>query len=294
MIRKATWKFSTDEYVQMHEAGILPEDARVELLDGEIVPTSPIGSRHADMVALLDDLLREVLGNNYRYFVQNPLRLSDRSMPEPDLMVLQKKSYKKQLPTPADVFLLIEVGDTSSTEDRDEKLPLYAAENIPEVWLVDLNDRTIEQYSNPVGKTYSTFSKLVIGQIIRSTNLPDLSLEISRLFDDNEESYSLLARISLASHAASAVSLPALSPSRSQSCPAIFSTSAANPRRPTRQSRALPHQWNEARTRLRPMPRAGNSSAFTLSVAMSTRGSTSIAPAPPTAGTARGARSGSI
>lgn len=188
MIRKATWKFSTDEYVQMHETGIIRDDARVELLDGEIVPMSPIGSRHADMVSLLDELLQEVLGKKYRYFVQNPLRLSDRSMPEPDLMVLQKKSYTKQLPSPAEVFLLIEVGDTSSADDREEKLPLYAAEQIPEVWLVDLNVRKVEQYSNPVGNAFSSFSEHGLGQTIRSTNLPELSLEVNQIFDETEES----------------------------------------------------------------------------------------------------------
>lgn len=188
MIRKATWKFSTDEYVQMHETGIIRKDARVELLDGVIVPLSPIGSRHADMVALLDDLLREFLGKKYRYFVQNPLRLSDLSMPEPDVMVLKHKSYKKQLPTPAEVFLLIEVGDTSSADDRDEKLPLYASDRIPEVWLVDLNFRKIEQYSNPVGDAYLNFSEYTLGQTIRSTNLPELTLEVNRLFDETDDS----------------------------------------------------------------------------------------------------------
>jgi Uma2 family endonuclease len=188
MIRNAITKISTDEYVQMHETGLIRENARVELLDGVIVPMSPIGSRHADMVELLDDLLRDALGKKYRYFVQNPLRLSDRSMPEPDVMVLQKKSYTKQLPTPAEGFLLIEVGDTSSADDRDEKLPLYAAERIPEVWLVDLNFRKIEQYSNPVGDAYLNFSQYALGQSIRSTNLPELSLDVNQLFDETNDS----------------------------------------------------------------------------------------------------------
>jgi Uma2 family endonuclease len=187
MIRKATWKFSTDDYVQLHDVGILPEDARVELLDGEIVPTSPIGSRHADMVTLLHELLLEVIGVKYRYFVQNPLRLSDRSMPEPDLMVLERKSYRKQLPTPEDVYLLIEVGNTSSADDREDKLPLYAAEQIPEVWLVDLNAECVEQYSKPIGKAYTSFTSLRLGQTIRSVNLPELVLELNAIFADEKD-----------------------------------------------------------------------------------------------------------
>src|ERR671938_544657 len=132
--------FSVDEYYRMGEAGILTEDDRVELIEGEIIEMSPIGSRHAACVNRLNTLLGRHLRQTAIVSVQNPIRLDAYSEPEPDVALLRPRAdyYESGHPTPADALLIVEVADTSADYDRIIKLPLYAKAGIPEAWLVDL------------------------------------------------------------------------------------------------------------------------------------------------------------
>src|SRR5436309_3964459 len=142
----------------MAEAGILTEDDRIELIDGEIVAMSPIGSRHAACVNRLNMLLSRQVGQAFIVSVQNPITISDYSEPEPDLAVLRwrKDYYEQELPQSADVILVIEIADTSVEIDRNVKTPLYARAEIPITILVDLTKESIEVYSEPANGLYQS------------------------------------------------------------------------------------------------------------------------------------------
>jgi len=107
--------FTVKEYDRMSESGVLADGERVELIRGEIIKMSPIGRRHAACVIRLSDVFTRKLGDRILLSVQNPLALDNTSKPEPDVVLLKRKSdcYESGLPQPADVFLLIEVADST-------------------------------------------------------------------------------------------------------------------------------------------------------------------------------------
>src|SRR5437867_1171529 len=115
-------RFTIEEYERMMETGILTQDDRVELIEGEIVEMSPIGDAHAAFVANLNHLLVHGVGDRARVWVQGPLRVPPRSKPQPDLALLRSRSYVRAGATTDDVLLVIEVADTSLQYDRTVKL----------------------------------------------------------------------------------------------------------------------------------------------------------------------------
>jgi Uma2 family endonuclease len=155
-VRLLSGPFTVDDYYRLAEAGLLHEDSRVELLDGLVVQMSPIGSRHAGCVNLLTQLFACLLDGAAVVAVQNPVRLSRRSEPQPDVAILRPRqdAYRTHHPSPDDILLLIEVADTTAQSDRDVKIPLYAKAGIREVWLVDLEGGRIEVYREPQEDEY--------------------------------------------------------------------------------------------------------------------------------------------
>ena len=176
--------FTVSEYNRMTEAGILTEDDRVELIEGEIVETSPIGSRHAACVNRLNMLMGSQVGQSYIVSVQNPIIVGDYSEPEPDLAVLRwrKDFYAQELPRPADVLLVIEVADTSVEVDRNVKIPLYAQAGIPVTILVDLPKELIEIYSGPADGQYRSVEIFRRGDLFQLDEFPPLNLNVDAIF----------------------------------------------------------------------------------------------------------------
>jgi len=131
-------RFSTEEYHRMVQAGILHEDDRVELIEGEIVEMAPIGSYHASRVILLNRLFSQRVGERAIVGVQSPIHLGEHSEPQPDIVLLRPRPdfYANSHPSPEDILLLIEVAVTSLDYDREVKVPLYARAGIGETWLV--------------------------------------------------------------------------------------------------------------------------------------------------------------
>jgi Uma2 family endonuclease len=170
--------FNVTEYYRMAETGILSESDRVELIDGEVIEMSPIGSRHAACVDRLNQLLSLLLGKHLIVRVQNPIRLDEYSEPQPDLCLLQPRAdfYAQAHPTPADVLLVVEVADSSAGFDREVKLPLYAQASVPELWIIDLPADTVEIYAQPSGRKCQKSRKLKRGEIISSETVSQLSL----------------------------------------------------------------------------------------------------------------------
>jgi Uma2 family endonuclease len=172
--------FNVSEYYRMAEAGILTADDRVELIDGEIVKMSPIGSQHAACVKRLNQILQQQFGATAVIGVQDPVRLNEFSEPEPDVTLLRARSdfYAQQHPTPADVLLLIEVSDTTVLYDRNIKVPLYARAGVPEVWLIDLQQEIIEVYAQPAGGAYQVQRQAQRGEQVQAETIAQLSLNV--------------------------------------------------------------------------------------------------------------------
>ncbi|WP_169577908.1 Uma2 family endonuclease [Salisaeta longa] len=170
--------FTVEEYHALAAAGILTEDSRVELLDGRIVAMSPIGSKHLHCVNRLNELFARRLYHSgaplARISVQNPVRLTPHSEPEPDLVLLRPDAPQDRTPIPDDVLLLIEVADTSADFDRTEKRPRYAAAGIPEYWLVDLAAETVEVARGPEAGRYTTITRATRGDTLAVEALPTL------------------------------------------------------------------------------------------------------------------------
>jgi Uma2 family endonuclease len=118
----------------MGEAGLLDEDDRVELIDGEVVDMNPVGGPHISCVIGLTHSLMRALGDRCFVSVQNPIHLRDGREPQPDLSLLKRRPAASEgPPEQEDVLLVIEVSDTTLAYDRDVKLRLYAEDGIPEV-----------------------------------------------------------------------------------------------------------------------------------------------------------------
>jgi Uma2 family endonuclease len=171
-------RFTAREYHRMGEAGILHEDDRVELIEGEIVEMAAIGTRHFACVNGLTRLLVRGVGDAAIVSVQNPVRLDEHTEPQPDLTVLRVRDYRESLPMPGDVLLLIEVSDTTLAYDRGVKLPLYARSGIPEVWIVDLAGEVIERNTDPSGDSYRRVEQAQRGEALAPLALPGLSLRV--------------------------------------------------------------------------------------------------------------------
>ena len=180
MVQLLKGRFTVADYHRMVECGILAEDDRVELLDGQVIPMTPIGSPHAGCVNRLNRLLTTALGDRATIAVQNPAVLDAWSEPQPDLTVLKPRTdgYALRHPQPADVLLLIEVSDSSVEYDREVKLPLYAAAGVVEVWLVNLPADRIETYRDPGTDGYASVRRPKRGESINPLRLPSLTLMV--------------------------------------------------------------------------------------------------------------------
>ena len=167
----------------MAETGVLRPDARVELLDGRIIDMSPIGPFHGGVTNHLLEIFTAASRGRWRTSVQNPLHLDEHSEPQPDLMLLKPAAdfYRKRHPLPEDVFLLVEVSDTTLELDREEKLPAYVRAGIAEAWIVDLNHATIEVYREPHFTGYGSKTILRAGDQATPMAFPDAVVDLAEL-----------------------------------------------------------------------------------------------------------------
>ena len=187
-------KFSYEQYQELIRLGLFtpPEDHRVELLFGEIVPKkggdpmSPTNPPHEDAVDELTGWSTEVLPPRAaRVRVQNSIGIPGlRSQPEPDLAWVVPRNYNRARPQPEDVFLLIEVSDSTLAKDRGRKSRLYARAGIRDYWIVNIDERCVEVRRDPEGGIYREIIVHRIGQGVRPLAFPDIALAVSRIFPD--------------------------------------------------------------------------------------------------------------
>jgi Uma2 family endonuclease len=176
-------RFNVKEYYRMAETGVLPPGVRVELLDGKIIDMSPIGPLHGGVVNRLDRFFQRCSRDRWLVTVQNPVHLEDHSEPQPDLMLLKPAAddYDSRHAMPEDVYLLIEVSDSTLAKDRDVKLPLYGQAGITELWIVNLVDGTLEIYREPHFAGYASTQILHEGESAAPAHFPDAVIEVAKL-----------------------------------------------------------------------------------------------------------------
>jgi Uma2 family endonuclease len=168
----------------MAEAGILGEDDRVELLEGQLIEMASIGPRHALAVDALTELL--VLGAQGQAVVrvQNPVVLDDISEPQPDFALLRRpwNGYPDDHPPPPDIYLLIEVSDSSLNFDRGPKLELYARSGIREFWVVDLTTNSVLVHRKPNDGKYESITNVDMLGVLQVEALPSITIPVEKIF----------------------------------------------------------------------------------------------------------------
>ncbi len=183
MIAPAKNRISVKEYYRMAVTGVLPPDARVELLDGQIIDMSPIGPFHGSVTGFLITFFTDAARRRWITTAQTPVRLNDDSEPQPDVMLLKPSAnfYRYGHPQAEDVFLLVEISDTSLEKDQEKKVPAYARAGISEVWIANLNEQTIEVYRQPHFAGYGSKVILGAGDKASPQAFPDVSLDVAEL-----------------------------------------------------------------------------------------------------------------
>ena len=181
-----TGRITTDEYARMAAAGVITERDRVELIDGEIVPKMSLGSRHCACTDRATRLLVQALGDRAIVRLGGSVRLGLFSEPEPDVVLLKPRPdfYASNHPSAADVFLMIEVADSSLQFDREVKAAVYAAADVPEFWLVDLISSTIFRSTDPHGRAYARVDTSRRGDVVAPRLLPTCRIAVSELLPD--------------------------------------------------------------------------------------------------------------
>jgi Uma2 family endonuclease len=177
-------RLTVRDYHLMGERGILPPDARVELIEGAIIDMAPIGSRHAGIVEHIADLLRSAGAEGVMVRTRQPISLDEHSEPEPDIVVVPRRAdyYKSAHPGPRDVMLVVEVAESSLNYDSATKLPLYARHHIREVWIVDVERRRIKRAVEPRDAAYARVADLDLTAPIALAADPEIEVDLRGLF----------------------------------------------------------------------------------------------------------------
>lgn len=173
-------RFTADEYHRMAEAGILGEEERVELLDGEILLMAPISGDHWWPTGRLTMILAPGVGPGFIVGVQSSIHLFDDSEPEPDLVIVPAPSPgRTTIPRPSDVLLVVEVSVSSLAYDTGRKLKRYAAAGIPELWVFDIAGERLLVYRDPAGEEYGHKQTFLRGQSVAPLAFPTLFVAVN-------------------------------------------------------------------------------------------------------------------
>lgn len=174
-------RFTLDDVRRMIASGIVREDERIELINGEIVEMAAMGGEHFECVMLCTEVLTAVPDKTWYVSVQNALQLAEDHAPQPDIALIRRRDYQGELPGPSDVLLAIEVSDTTLGYDRRVKVPLYAAAGIPETWIVDVKRRRISRYSDLQGDKYAVVQPFQRGDMMASLVLPAIEFPVDAI-----------------------------------------------------------------------------------------------------------------
>jgi Uma2 family endonuclease len=175
--------FNIDEFHKMLSVGIFSEDDRLELIEGEIIEMTPISSRHAYYVDKITRIFFQKLSDKVGIRIQNPIKLGKYSEPQPDiaLVKLPLEKYQFQHPEPEDIYLVIEVSDTSYDYDKNIKIPLYGKYGIKESWLIDINKNRIEVFRNPFKEGYKSCNIFCAKEELSPLHFPEIKIFVNEI-----------------------------------------------------------------------------------------------------------------
>jgi Uma2 family endonuclease len=178
------YRLTVEQYHRMGEAGVLDEDSRVELIEGELIDMAPIGSGHGSAVARLTRLFVNAVGDRAIVLVQSSIRLDAHSEPQPDFALLKPRDdfYAAALPTPRDVLLVVEVAESSAGYDLRTKARLYATHGVPAYWVVDIPAATLHRFAGPEGERYRDAVMSGAPGVMPLPGLDGCSVDLSALF----------------------------------------------------------------------------------------------------------------
>ena len=176
--------WTVDEYHRLIETGILTTDEKVELLEGQIIQMSPQRPPHAATIQCASDYLRDLLSLRATIRVQLPITLLPNSEPEPDIAVVHVDYHKyfDHHPAPDEIFLLVEVAKTTLKSDRIAKASTYAKAKIPEYWVLDVQERQVHVFRDPVGEAYKQETTLNKDTTISTIAFADINVSLNQLF----------------------------------------------------------------------------------------------------------------
>ena len=164
----------------MADAGILRPDERVELIRGELIQMSPIGTRHGAVVDAANRMMVRLAGDNAIVRIQGTVELDELCAPQPDLAILRPREdfYVRKHPASPDIFLIIEVADSSLEYDTTVKKQLYAILGIREYWVADLQNNRLLVYLEPHEDSYKTTREFHRGDTIAPQLLPGCRISV--------------------------------------------------------------------------------------------------------------------
>jgi|SRR5579862_5441287 len=175
--------FTVEEYLRMGEAGIFHPEARLELIEGEIIEMSPVGDRHIGCVNRATALFSSRLAGKAIVSVQNPVRLSRYTEPQPDLVLARPREdyYSGKRLSAEDTFLVIEISDSTVRYDRNRKMPLYAKAGVPELWIENLQEDIILVFRDPGPVTFLTEMMFRRGELLSPAAFPEITFKVEEL-----------------------------------------------------------------------------------------------------------------
>ncbi len=159
---------------------MLPDDARVELLDGYLVSLPDMKQAHANRIKRIYDRMNSLFAARAEVFAQSPIELPSDGRPLPDVALFKLGSVTDtHTPQPEDIHLIIEVAESSIHQDRNFKQGLYARDGIQEYWIVNLVSNQLEIYRNPEGERYGNSFTVKAGQNASCLAFPEDTIDWS-------------------------------------------------------------------------------------------------------------------
>jgi Uma2 family endonuclease len=177
-------RVTLDEYHRMVDAGVFEPDARIELIEGELIERrGAMKPPHASAITRTNRLLIQRLGDRATVCCQTPVTLRFDSEPMPDFAIVRPDAsdFRHRHPGPEDVHVLIEVADSSRDFDRRRTMPLYARSGIAESWLVDLVDDLIVVYREPSDTGYASQTEFRRGDVFAPLAFADVALPVDAI-----------------------------------------------------------------------------------------------------------------
>jgi Uma2 family endonuclease len=180
-VQPQTYRFSVEQYIKLGEAGIFQPEDRVELLDGEILVMSPIGLRHVWALTWINESFGDRHRRRYAVSPGNPVFLHDYSEPQPDLMLVPRAGRKLHKSRAEEVFLLVEVSDSSLAFDLSRKRKAYAEAGVREYWIVNLEEDVIDVFRQPMTGSYTVTLRFALGKSVSPLAFEDIVVPVAEI-----------------------------------------------------------------------------------------------------------------